>query len=93
MIRWLFLDYFITKGGDSMKKWKLYCFFALTTLIFIACNHDSQEENGKTGDLVVNEFEKVGIPLGEKNVKSRTFDFEGADEKNYGFSGGTLYLF
>ncbi|GAA0339581.1 hypothetical protein GCM10008967_32420 [Bacillus carboniphilus] len=75
-----------------MKKWQLFCFITITTIIFTACNHDSQKDNDKTGDLVVDEFEKAGIPLGEKKVKSRTFDFEGSDEKNYGFSGGTLYL-
>lgn len=75
-----------------MLKWLLYCFLALSVIAFSACNLSTQNESANKVELVISEFKKAEIPLGEKQVKSKTFDFVDSDEKNYGFSGGTIYL-
>jgi len=66
--------------------------YSLLMLILILSSCSSNSESSTIPKHVKSEFNEVGIVLKEQPKLSKIFTVSGADEKQFEFEGGTIYL-
>ncbi|NMH74768.1 hypothetical protein HF078_16945 [Bacillus sp. RO2] len=70
---------------------RFYCYIMTLSIILLsACSSNGQEE--AVVKPILNEFEKAGIPLTEREKYNELVIFSGSNEKQYEVESGNIYL-